>query len=103
MEGASTYVPAAYNGGRATLAALRRLGVPWGPGDKVAEIVQHVCRALPVLRWLVEQGAPVGSELAMEDALEAAMERGLSVSMVAWLQGLAVGQVVRLPYTCSGS
>ncbi len=91
VEGASPYLPAAYNGDRATLTSLRRLGVPWGPGDSVANIVREGCRAQPVLRWLVEQGAPVGSQQDMEKALEKAVERGLSASTAAWLRGLAAG------------
>ncbi len=55
------YIPAAVNGDRATLTALRRLGVPWGAKDLVAKAVQNRCKRL-ALEWLVMLGAPVGAE-----------------------------------------
>ncbi len=56
----SPYGNAARNEDKGTLATLRRLGVPW---DWDGLLVQAVERAyeLPVLRWLVEQGAPFGA------------------------------------------
>ncbi len=59
-RGRSPYVAAARNGDRATLAALRRLGVPWGAVDVVVQAVRKERCRLDVVRWLVEQGAPVG-------------------------------------------
>ncbi len=58
----SPYIVAGRNGDRATLAALRRLGVPWGQGAEqfLAHAALEGCE-VPVLRWLVEQGAPVGT------------------------------------------
>ncbi len=53
------YQAALGDGDRGTLTALRRLGVPWGKDDVVVWAVQGRCE-LPVLRWLLEQGAPVG-------------------------------------------
>ncbi len=70
-----SYIPAAKAGDRATLAALRRLGVPWDVGFTVAEAVGEGCPA-PVLRWLVEQGAPVGRKREMEQAVAAAEREG---------------------------
>ncbi len=79
------YVCAAENGDRATLAALRRLGVPWGTEGVVVQAVKKGCQ-LPVLRWLVEQGAPVGSAGDMEEAVA---REDLSAEAAAWLRGLA--------------
>ncbi len=84
--GARAYVAPAKVGDRGTLAVLRRLGVPWGADDVMVRAVQRGC-PLPVLRWLVEQGAPVGRAGAMEWAL--AVSECLSAEDGAWLQGLA--------------
>ncbi len=54
--------------------------------DTVANTVRNGCRVVPVLRWLVEQGAPVGIAGDMEAALEETVERGLSARTVAWLR-----------------
>ncbi len=54
------YTVAAERGDRATLVALRRLGVPWGRDDSLKEAVRRGC-VEPALRWLVEHGVPVGS------------------------------------------
>ncbi len=62
------YGSAATKGDKGTLAALRRLGVPWDAGFTVARAVREGCW-VPVLRWLVEQGAPVGTGEEMEQAL----------------------------------
>ncbi len=91
VEGASPYVPAAYNGDRATLAALRRLGVPWDEKDTVANVMRNGCRSEVVVRRLVEHGAPVGSEEELEEVFEETMAKGLSARTVAWLRGLAAG------------
>ncbi len=55
----SVYVAPAVTGQRGTLAALRRLGVPWGADDMVVRAVEQGC-SVPVLRWLVEQGVVAG-------------------------------------------
>ncbi len=82
------YVLAAANGDRCTLEVLRRLGVAWGPRGVVAQAVREGCRA-PVLRWLVEQGAPVGSEKEVEAAVERAVEeRAIGEGTATWLRGL---------------
>ncbi len=62
QERLSPYIIAGRNGDRATLTALRRLDVPWGQGadQLLAHAVREGC-AVPVLRWLVEQGASTGS------------------------------------------
>ncbi len=80
-----TYLSAARRGDKGTLAALRRLGVPCGE-DTVAEAVEEGCQ-VPVLQWLVEQGAPVGSE-EMEQAV-ARREGELGADAGALLRGLA--------------
>ncbi len=54
----SLYAAAAANGDRGTLACLLRMGVPLGDGVLTAAVRQGA--PLPALRWLVEQGAPVG-------------------------------------------
>lgn len=89
--GASLYVAAARTGNQVTLATLRRLGVPLGAQDLVVQAVRLKC-AVPGLRWLAEQGAPVGSRSAMVAAIEQnnrRRHRPLSAEEVAWLQGLA--------------
>ncbi len=85
----SLYVAPAARGDRATLTALRRLGVPWGAEDVVARAVNGFGQA-PALRWLVEQGAPVGSAAALEEAVaKAVRRRSLSAADAEWLRGLA--------------
>ncbi len=63
------YVHAAARGDRATLTALRRLGVPWGAGNVVVQAVREDARP-PALRWLVDQGAPVGNQRDMRQAVD---------------------------------
>ncbi len=79
MEGAgsgkSPYVSAAANDDLGTLTALRRLGVPWGAGDVVVQAVDYLC-SVGALRWLLEQGAPVGSREAMEASLQVLLQHG---------------------------
>ncbi len=85
----SAHLCAAKAADRGTLSALRRLGVPWGTEDVVVRAVGHWCQ-LPVLRWLVEQGAPVGSTGDMEEAVAHRVRGGgLSAEEAAWLRGLA--------------
>ncbi len=87
------YVRAAKNGDRATLTALRRLGVPWGAEDLVVRAVGWGC-PMPALQRLVKHRAPVGSVEAMERAVGQVVQRGaLSAEEGAWLRGLAVGAV----------
>ncbi len=57
-----TYMQAAAPGDLATLRCLRRLDVPWDPN--VLTWVARGSVPLPVLRWLVEQGAPWDEALA---------------------------------------
>ncbi len=84
--GVPAYVAPAKNGDRGTLAALRRLGMPWGAGDVVVQAVREGVEA-PAVRWLVEQGAPVGGAGAMEAAV--GRSECLSAEDGAWLRGLA--------------
>ncbi len=89
LDGDKLYPLAAKNGDRGTLAALRRLGVPWGAEDLVVQAVwEGSCMA--AVRWLVEQGAPVGSREGMEKAIEGREQRQkLGDEEAAWLRGLA--------------
>ncbi len=50
------YVEAGGRGDLATLSCLHRLGVPWGA--QLLRWIRHSCLPKPVLRWLVEHGAP---------------------------------------------
>ncbi len=87
-SGRAPYVAAARHGDRATPGALRRLGVPWAAGDGVEAAAEARC-AESVLRWLVEQGAPVGSREELGCAVGEAMRRGrLGAEAAAWLRGL---------------
>ncbi len=58
-QGDSPYLWAAETGDLGTLRALRRVGVPLGARDRLPQAMYHCCPA-PALRWLAEQGAPVG-------------------------------------------
>ncbi len=72
--------------------ALRRLGVPWGPLDTVAQAVNNQYKA-PVLRWLVEQGAPMGRGEFLEVVVGAAVRDGeLDARTGAWLRDVAAGR-----------
>ncbi len=85
------YICAAVHGDRATLDALRRLDVPWGEEGVVVSAVSNGCGE-PVLRWLVEHGAPLGSVEDREEAVTSAVEHGaLGAEAAAWLRGLAAG------------
>ncbi len=85
------YLDAARNGDRGTLATLRRLGVPWGVLDRLAEAVRLGC-CEPVLHWLVQQGVRKGKAEEVEAAVQAAVrEHGLGAEAEAWLRGLAAG------------
>ncbi len=70
----SAYIAPAKSGQRGTLTALRRLGVPWGAEDVLVQAVEH-WYPVPVLRWLVEQGAPVGDGMRLETAVALAVEQ----------------------------
>ncbi len=67
------YTEAASRADKGALAALRRVGVPWGSKDLLTWAVKEGC-PVPVLRWLVEQGAPVGTAGGLERAVEKAVE-----------------------------
>ncbi len=81
------YVSAAVHGDRATLDALRRLGVPWGGDEVVFEAVKRGCGE-PGLCWLVEHGAPVGDAEQIKEGVEFG---DLGAEAAAWLRGLAAG------------
>ncbi len=82
------YVSAGQGGDLATLSCLRRLGVPWG-GRAYRGPVQDWMQAgevpLPVLRWLVEQGAPWDQE-AVRESVRRAKEAGQFGDTVAWFE-----------------
>ncbi len=91
-DGTSPYMHPAYCGDRAMLEALRQSGVPWGARDVVAQAVRQECRA-PLLRWLVEQGAPVGSDDQLESAAICAVVRwGQSAEEAVLLRGLVAAR-----------
>ncbi len=88
-EYGSPYTSPAYHMDLGTLTALRRLGVPWGTSHMVAMSVQLGCVSLPVLQWLVEQGAPPGNERELLAAVLRGRGRGMGAEAEAWLRGLA--------------
>ncbi len=70
---------------RGMLTTLRRLGVPWG-GEGVLVLAVTMGCEISVLRWLVEQGAPVGSVEGLAEALEQALRHGsLSRNDAMWV------------------
>ncbi len=85
----SPYFQPTRYGDLGTLATLRRLGVPWGAGNVVARAVNGRCGA-DTLRWLVEQGAPFGSEDEVDQAVAARVHEGhMDFQTAEWLRGLA--------------
>ncbi len=89
---ASPYHGAATIGDKGTLAALRRLGVPWGHQDLLVYAVLVWGCEVPVLRWLVEQGAPVGDRGELQRAVDKAVQsRGLDGDKAAELRSWAAG------------
>ncbi len=87
----SPYEAAAGNGGRGTLTALRRLRVPWAVGDVVVRAIWRDC-TVPVLRWLVEQAAPVGGVKKEAAMVEAVLCGTLMSKDAEWFRGLAAVQ-----------
>ncbi len=84
------YMYAAVSGFRGMLAALRRLGVPWCSEDVVVRAVRKGCCA-QALRWLVEHGAPVGSQGDMEKAVDVAVRCNcIDAQTAAWMRGLVL-------------
>ncbi len=85
--GLSLYESAAAAGDLGTLTALRRLGVPWGAGNVVASVLAWSDLPPAALRWLVEQGAPVGSRKDLLHAFKS-KRKGLDRSTRDWLLSL---------------
>ncbi len=84
-----SFGPKAKIGDLGALRVLRRLGVRWGTQDTVAQAVNTKCPA-PVLRWLVEQGAPMGRRGFFERVVAAAVRDGeLDAGTAAWLRDVA--------------
>ncbi len=87
----SPYRDAAILGDKGTLAALRRLGVPWDREWTLVHAVMGDCE-VPVLRWLAEQGAPVGDRGKLQRVVEEAVRRRrLDGGKAAELRGWAAG------------
>ncbi len=91
-SGVSPYASAAARGDLGTLTALRRLGVPWGERGVVVWAVRNGCSGR-ALRWLVEQGAPVGGMEDLKSEAYFAMRCGsLLAEDVAWVRSLCAAQ-----------
>ncbi len=91
---ASPYTYAAAQADKGTLSVLRRLGAPWGDQDLLVQAVSWT-RKVPVLRWLGEQGAPVGCRGQLMEAVDTVLSvdkmtyRNLSVEERRQLSGWA--------------
>ncbi len=86
-EGPSHY--AARCGDMATLSIMRRMGLQWDYPDILTRAVRSG-HPTPVLRWLVEEGAPLGSVQSMEGAVASAVGWcGMGAEDAAWLRGVA--------------
>ncbi len=84
----AAYAMAAEKGDMCTLTALRRLGVPWDADVMLAAVLRG--STVPVLRWLLEQGAPRCSVEDVDRAEEEEEGCGFVCSEVkVWLRGLA--------------
>ncbi len=87
-----TFGPMARIGDFGVVSVLRRLGVPWGPFDTVAQAI-CISYPAPVLRWMVEQGAPMGRRESLETVAGAAVRDGeLDAGTAAWLRDVAAGR-----------
>ncbi len=79
------YLVAGRRGDRGTLCTLRRLGVPWGHRGVLRTAVDMGV-SLPVVRWMVETGAPWDGA-AVAKAVEAARRQGREHEATAlWLE-----------------
>ncbi len=86
-EGGSPYVEAARQGDLGTLAALRRLGVPWGAQDLVLQAVRREFK-VSAMRWLVEHGAPVGDKVLFKWEVDNVRYGRVGTEDAAWLRSL---------------
>ncbi len=77
------YLKAARRDDAATLSCLHRLGVPWNASVLQRAVEKRV--RLPVLRWLVEQGAPWDGEAVARAVREAGEVSGFG-DAAAWLE-----------------
>ncbi len=89
-QGASDpYAVAGQRGDLATLSCLRRLGVPWGAGPywgpARGDRALQGRVPLPVLRWMVEQGASWDQE-AVREGVRRAKEAGQFGDTVTWFE-----------------
>ncbi len=91
----SHYLTAAKAGDRAMLEALRRLGEPWDV--EVVQAAREGCE-VAVLRWMVEQGAPMGSERVLHQEVGRKLRQLGASGLVGAAQGRALcgGVVARL-------
>ncbi len=83
---ACPYHVAAKQGDRCTLAALRRLGVPWGSGWNVVRAIVACC-PMPAVRWMAEHGLPVGPRFAIESIVENRAD-WYDAETAAWMRSL---------------
>ncbi|KXZ46013.1 hypothetical protein GPECTOR_48g445 [Gonium pectorale] len=78
----SPYLNACRNGDLAMVRLLRRLEVPWGPAGRVVLEAARIA-LLPLLRWLLEEGCPVGDyEAAKVKAGERASGRAEALQLL---------------------
>ncbi|KXZ45384.1 hypothetical protein GPECTOR_55g290 [Gonium pectorale] len=64
----SPFMAACFNGDLAMARLLRQLGAPWGPAGVVVSLAARIY-PVPMLRWLLEEGCPVGDyEAALAEA-----------------------------------
>ncbi|KAG2494431.1 hypothetical protein HYH03_007483 [Edaphochlamys debaryana] len=83
------YAKAAANDDLQTLATLRELGLPWGPGDgAVLRAAVWAQAGLPTLQWMVAHGCPVDWASA-EAAARARFSGPALEALVAWMRGRA--------------
>ncbi|KXZ51180.1 hypothetical protein GPECTOR_13g667 [Gonium pectorale] len=79
------YVNAYDNRDRATLRALRRLGVPWCQLGATFTRCLEGAIDLPCLRWLLEEGCPVDWHSALALARRRRAEEGMA-EVLTWLE-----------------
>ncbi|KXZ45403.1 hypothetical protein GPECTOR_55g309 [Gonium pectorale] len=68
LENGAPYADPCGNGDLATVLLLRRLGVPWGPAGHAMSYAAY-CAPVPMLRWLLAEGFPMGDYKAARAAV----------------------------------
>ncbi len=89
-----SYFKLALDGDLAMLSTLRRLGAPFGEGDELVRAAQEGVRR-PVVEWLAENGAPLGSTDDIPELLNNRQRDRDMRAMGRWLQELAASQQLR--------